>query len=413
MKLLGMATSLPMGRFLAAAALIVVVVAYVVVQLVRPVPPVTATVSVPATIIPGKPARLAWPSQGESAIGVEGSGLLQTHGAQTETPLASVTKLMTAYLVLRDHPLPTGTATGPSITITPTDVAIYKRDLKTGDSVVAVKAGERISERQALEALLIPSGDNIATLLADWDAGSESAFVAEMNAAARHLGLANTHYTGASGVEPGTVSTAASQVKLAMVDMAIPAFREIVGMAQVVLPVAGLQYNVDALLGKDGIVGVKTGFTTSAGACFVFAADTKIDGTPETVVGGIFRQFGTAKQPSALTQAFDATKALVRSADRALVRARVVRPGEVLGHLDAPWTGSIALEASHGVSVTGLPGQHVRTTVVLPARTSAPVPAGHHLGTAVVELGDRRIAVPLVTSRALPSVSVGWRLTNL
>ena len=407
-----MATSLPMGRLLAVVVLVLLAVAYVVVQFLRPVPAVSATASTVSVAMPGAPASLAWPSQGQAAIGVEGAGLLDTHGAQRATPLASVTKLMTAYVVLHDHPL-TATGSGPNITIGPADVTTYQQDKAAGDSVVAVTPGEQLSERQALEALLIPSGDNFATLLADWDAGTETAFVAKMNAAAKQLGLAHTRYTDASGVAPGTVSTAASQVRLAMVDMANPAFRSIVDMAQVTLPVAGLQYNVDALLGHDGIVGVKTGFTTTAGGCFVFAATTTIGGKPATMVGAVLHQFGTASQPSALTEAFDATTALVTSADHAFAQATVVHRGEVLGHLQAPWTHSVSLEAGGNVTLTGLPGQHVTTAVVLPNKVNAPVSAGHRLGSAVVELGDQRVTVPLVTSSALPSAPLSWRLTRI
>jgi serine-type D-Ala-D-Ala carboxypeptidase (penicillin-binding protein 5/6) len=409
-----MATSLPVGRLLAVVVIVLLAVAYVVVQFLRPVPSVTAsasTASATATM-PGAPATLTWPSQGESAVGVEGGGLLATAGAQTPTPLASVTKLMTAYVVLHDHPL-AAKASGPTITVTPADVTTYQQDRQAGDSVVPVQPGEKLSELEALEALLVPSGDNIASLLADWDAGSEPAFVAWMNAAANRLRLADTHYVDASGVVPGTYSTAASQVKLAMLDMEVPAFRAIVDMAQVTLPVAGLRYNVDALLGKDGIVGVKTGYTSSAGGCFVFAANTKVGGKPVMIVGAIFHQYGTAAQPSALTETFDATTALVTSVDHALVHATVVHRGEVLGELDAPWTGSVALESMGNVAFTALPGQHITTTVVLPDKVDAPVPAEHRLGKVVIEVGNERATAPLFTARALPSVSLGWRLTDV
>lgn len=408
-----MATSLPMGRFLAVIVIVLLAVAYVVVQFVRPVPPVTASAANTAsTELPGASASLAWPGQGESAIGVEGVGLLDSEGAQSPTPLASVTKLMTAYVVLHDHPL-AATSAGPDITISPADVATFQQDQRAGDSVVAVEPGEQLSERQALEALLIPSGDNVATVLADWDAGSETAFVAKMNADAEHLGLTGTRYADASGVAPGSESTASSQVRLAMLDMSNPAFRAIVDMAQVTLPVAGVQYNVDALLGKHGIVGVKTGFTTTAGGCFVFAASTTIGGKAETVVGAVLHQFGTTAQPSALTEAFDATNALLASADRALVQGTVVHGGEVLGHLDAPWAGSVSLEATRAVTLTGIPGQHVTIRVVLPDKVDAPVSSGQRLGSAVVEVGDQRVTVPLVTSKALPSAPISWKLTDI
>lgn len=390
---------------------VLLAVAYIVVQLVRAVPAVAATASGPAVTLPGA-ARLTWPGQGQAAIGIEGTGVLGVHGGQQGTALASVTKLMTAYIVLHDHPLASG-QTGPAITVSPADVTTYQQEHAAGDSVVAVTAGEKLTELQALEALLIPSGDNIATLLASWDAGTEAAFVTKMNATAKALGLAATHYADASGVTTGTTSSAAAQVRLAMDDMALPAFRAVVDMAQVTLPVAGLQYNVDAELGKHGIVGIKTGYTTVAGGCFVFAADAVVAGKSRLIVGAVLHQFGTPAQPSALTSAFDASIALLTSAEHSLETATVVHSGQTLGHLDAPWSPPVALVATRTVTLTGLAGQRATTTVTLPATISAPVPAHTTLGTAVVRLGSQRVSVQLMTSRTLAAASLGWRLTDV
>lgn len=396
---------------IAVLVVVVVAVAYVVVQLVRPVPAIAASGSDLSVTMPGTPAALAWPSQGEAAIGVEGAGLLATHGVQAETPLASVTKVMTAYVVLHDHPL-TATSQGPEITVTPTEVTTYQQDLAAGDSVVAVEAGEQLTEEQALEALLLPSGDNIATLLAVWDAGSASAFVVKMNAEAKAMGLTDTDYTDASGVAPETVSTAQAQVELAMQAMKIPAFRTIVALPQVTLPVAGLQYNVDAELGNDGIIGIKTGYTTSAGGCFLFAGVDKVGSTTTTVVGAVLHQSATSTEPSALTAAFAAATALLKSADPAIAQTTAITSGAVLGQLRAPWATTVDLEATHSVALTALAGEHASVTVVLP-KVAAPVAAHARLGEAVVHIGDERTSVPLVTSRALPSESLTARLTNV
>jgi serine-type D-Ala-D-Ala carboxypeptidase (penicillin-binding protein 5/6) len=401
-----------MGRILAVIVIVLAAVAYVVVQLVRPVPPVQASGVTLTPTMPGTPVSLGWPAQGQAAVGVEGTGLLAQDGPQTETPLASVTKLMTAYLVLRDHPL-AKTASGPNVTVTPTDVTTYETDQAQGDSVVAVTPGEQLNELQLLEALLIPSGDNIATLLAVWDAGSEQAFVAKMNATARQLGLRDTHYADASGVTPSTESTAAAQVRLAMADMAMPAFRAVVAMPQATLPVAGVVYNVDAELGKDGIIGVKTGYTTQAGGCFVFAATTKVDGRTRTVVGAVLHQEATATQPSPLTAAFDASSALLTSTEHGLEQDTVVRSGEVLGHIRAPWGPSVALKATRSVTLIGLAGARVRTAVDVPATVTPPVADSQRLGSAVVQLGDQRVTVPLATSGTLPGASLSWRLTDI
>lgn len=268
-------------------------------------------------------------------MGVEGVGLLGSRRSGRAVPIASVAKVMTAYLVPRDHPLAPGMS-GPEIAVSPADVEIYDADRAAGGSVTAVKAGERLSERQALEALLVTSANNVATLLARWDAGSQAAFVVKMNTEARALGLAGTHYTDASGVGTATVSNARDQVRLAMLALKLPAFAEAVALPQVTLPVAGLQHSYDHLLGRYGIVGVKPGSTSAAGACFVFAARELVGGRFVTVVGAVLGPPLTPTQPSILETAFHATTTLLESTSHALERFQLARRGSALAWLKRP-----------------------------------------------------------------------------
>jgi D-alanyl-D-alanine carboxypeptidase (penicillin-binding protein 5/6) len=210
---------------------------------------------------------------------------------QHPAPIASVAKVMTAYLVLRDHPLRRG-QDGPTITLTDDDVADTDRRADQGESVVTVAAGEQLSERQALQALLIPSANNIAVVLARWDAGSEGRFVARMNAVARSLGMSETRYTDPSGYDDATVSTAADQVRIVQRAMRLPVFADIVATPDAALPVAGTVHNTDALLGHDGFVGVKTGSDDAAGGCFAFRAIRWIDGRRTAVTGVVLGQPG-------------------------------------------------------------------------------------------------------------------------
>ena len=114
--------------------------------------------------------------------------------------------------------------------------------------MVEVKAGEELSERQALEALLLPSANNVAALLAVHEAGSIEALVAQMNEAAAELGMSQTRYTDPSGFEASTVSTAADQLKLARMAMSDPTFAQIVAKPSARLPVAGLVAHYNELV---------------------------------------------------------------------------------------------------------------------------------------------------------------------
>jgi len=231
-----------------------------------------------------------WPSRGQAAVQI---GQSQVHAGpnQHAAAIASVAKVMTAYLVLRDHPLQPG-QDGPTITLSAADVADTDRRRGRHESVVPISDGEQLTELQALQALLLPSANNIAAALARWDAGSAGRFVARMNAAARSLGMTHTRYTDPSGYDDGTVSTAADQVRIVDRAMRLAAFASIVATPSTTLPVAGTVHNTNTLLGRDGFVGVKTGSTDAAGGCFAFRAVRSIDGKRATITGVVLGQPG-------------------------------------------------------------------------------------------------------------------------
>jgi D-alanyl-D-alanine carboxypeptidase (penicillin-binding protein 5/6) len=232
-----------------------------------------------------------WPAYGQAAFIQTGRSKIQAGPNQHAAAIASVAKVMTAYVVLRDHPLQVG-QDGPTITLAGADVADTERRRRQEESVVSIAAGEQLTELQALQALLLPSANNIAAVLARWDAGSQERFVARMNATARSLGMTHTRYTDPSGFDDATVSTAADQARLVDRAMRLPVFASIVATPSATLPVAGTVHNTNTLLGHNGFVGVKTGSTAAAGGCFAFRAIRWIDGKRTTITGVVLGQPG-------------------------------------------------------------------------------------------------------------------------
>jgi D-alanyl-D-alanine carboxypeptidase (penicillin-binding protein 5/6) len=232
-----------------------------------------------------------WPADGQAAFIRSGESQIHVGPNQHAAAIASIAKVMTAYLVLSDHPLRPGEG-GPTITITNVDVADTERRRTQEESVVSVAAGEQLTELQALQALLLPSANNIAAFLAQWDAGSEDRFVAEMNATARSLGMTNTRYTDPSGFDDATVSTAADQVRIVERAMRLPVFASIVATPSAALPLVGTVRNTDTLLGRSRFVGVKTGSDDAAGGCFAFRAIRWVDGERTTITGVVLGQPG-------------------------------------------------------------------------------------------------------------------------
>ena len=248
------------------------------------------------------PPRTVWPPHGQAAFIQTGHSTIHAGPNQRPAPIASLAKVMTAYLVLRDHPLPPGEG-GPTITLTDSDVVDTERRRRQEESIVSIAAGEQLTELQALQALLLPSANNIAVVLARWAAGSEQRFVAWMNVAARSLGMRHTHYTDPSGYDDGTVSTAADQVRIVARAMRLPAFASIVATERAFLPVAGIVHNTNTLLGRNGFVGVKTGSDSAAGGCFAFRAIRRVKGKRTTITGVVMGQPGDDRIAAGLSAA--------------------------------------------------------------------------------------------------------------
>jgi serine-type D-Ala-D-Ala carboxypeptidase (penicillin-binding protein 5/6) len=395
-------------RYVAAFVVLAVIAAGVFagVQWTSSIPAPTFEPQVEADVVlPGSPPHLSWPSAGSAAVSVEGLGLVASNGGNSPQPIASIAKVMTADIILQDHPLAAGSS-GPQITFSAADVATYRTDLAGNQSVIPVVAGESLSELQALEALLIPSANNIAIRLAVWDAKTESAFVTKMNATAVRLGLSSSHFTDPSGLNDNTVSTATDLIKLGQAAMANPAFASIVSMPQVTLPYAGTVYNFDYDLGRDGIVGIKTGSDAAAGGCFLFLSNETAAGKQIKVIGVVLGQ----QTASPITAALDEAKTLVTEVKGDLHYLQAVGSGLSVGRVVAPWTSSVEVSTVNALTVFGWSGE--RFDLRLEPTTDLPhtLASGYHLGTLVLEVPGHAESTPVVTDAALVGPSDSWRL---
>lgn len=259
-------------------------------RITRPLARPALLTDLPSSLsVGGAQPALPWPAKGQGAVSVPSLGYSQQSGPETPVPIASLTKMANAVVVLRDHPITAG-GNGPMVTITADDVSEYNTELHNDQSTVAVRTGEVLTERQMLEALLTQSANNIAYALAAWDAGSQAPFVAKMNALAQSLGATSTHYVDASGYDPRSVSTAADCLRMAAAGMSDPTFAEVVAMKSVTLPLVGTLPNVVSEIGSNGVVGVKSGYTTKAGGCMVLAGNRVVQGRTVTVLVAVLGQ---------------------------------------------------------------------------------------------------------------------------
>ena len=394
-------------RWKVAIAIAFLVAVVGVANYLRPIPTVQAASAVPkSTTIAGTTPALPWPSVGSAAVAVSGLGPIATSGNEQSAPAASVTKVMTALLVLEDKPLKAGEQ-GPSMTITDLDVQAFLADKADQQSVVEVRTDELLTEFQALEALLVPSGNNIAFTLARWDAGSVDVFIGKMNKRGKALGMSHTTFADTAGASIESVSTPSDLVALGMAAMKQPVFAQIVALPQAILPVAGKVFNVNYVLGQSGIVGIKTGSGFNLGASFLYAATVTVDGRAITLYGCVMGQ-------PTLALAFTAAKALIAAMQPYLSVKRIIARNGTAGSYELPWGGGSDLLSTSDVDLVEWPGMVLSERLDAPAIVvDKPLAPGTAEGSLHVELGDYKLDVPLVTAASLYPPGRMWRLTRI
>lgn len=348
---------------------------------------------------------LAWPPYGESAMGVAGYDTIATHGAQTPVPTASIAKIMTALAVLKQKPLKLGQQ-GPTLVLTSTDVASYNAYLAEDGSVVKVAAGERITEYQALEAMLLPSGNNMADTLAKWAFGSLEAYSVQANNLAGSLAMSESHFgsADASGLSSETTSTAHDLVLLGEAALQSPVIASIVAEKQADVPVAGVIPNVNWMLGEDGVNGIKTGSNDQDKGVYLFSAkQTLPSGQAVTFVGAIM---GAPH----LLPALDASIPLLNSARLHFAPTVAVKAGQVVGHYSMPWGGSVEAVAAEPLTSLAWQGSTASYNAVFqPFR--APLTKGSSVGVLRSSIEPKQ-AVAIVIGQAVSAPKWYWRVLH-
>ncbi|WP_329395420.1 D-alanyl-D-alanine carboxypeptidase [Streptomyces lydicus] len=400
---------------------VLLAIIFVVAQSLRPLPDPTLTVgdATSSFTFEGGKLTIPWPAQGQAAIKVVGSGDLGTFGPQKPVPTASVAKIMTAYVTLRDHPLKKDEG-GPQIEVDAK--AVTEGGSRHESRIEGLKAGQKFSQQNMLKMLMIPSGNNIARLLARWDTKSdnEAAFVKKMNAAAKDLGMKNTTYTDPSGLDPKTVSTAVDQLKLAEAVMKYDAFRPIVAMTNADIP--GLSQRINSnidnlLLAGLSIKGIKTGSSTAAGGTLSWAAYKTVDGKDRLILGTMMDQHFKGLDPdgaNSLTLVKDNSQKVIEAVRNALTSAPAVKKGQVVGYVDDGLNGLTPVVATKDLKAVGVPGQKLKLSVGDGGKT---VPhtakAGTEVGVLTVGNGESMQKVPVALKEDLVEPSFGAKLVRI
>ena len=400
------------GWVIAAVLLGTVVIGGGVVTAVRvnaaPPPPVLH-LDVPPTYVPvpGPPTPVHQPPQGSLALQGLGHDIALLD-ADTPHPIASVAKVMTAYQVVQVHPLADQFDEGQVLTMTDVDVQDWHDTVRKDGSSLPVAAGERLTEKQLLLGLLLPSANNFADTLGRWVSGSVDGFVSDLNTAANQLGMTHTHFADPSGFSPQTVASASDLVILGKKVLQIRALAAIVATQHAQLPDGTQLDNLDNLLGSEpGWLGIKTGSTPEAGGCLLFAAKQQVGSGNLTLVGAVL---GQTDLPAAL----DAARTAVETGFEGYGVVHIADVPAISGTVTTRWADTSAVHISTaGVDTGGVPvrmGTVLRLTVAT-APLAAREPMNHTVATIAGYDGDtRRFEWAVVLDRDIPLPSAMWML---
>jgi D-alanyl-D-alanine carboxypeptidase (penicillin-binding protein 5/6) len=314
--------------------------------------------------------------------------VLTSHAGNERRLIASTTKLMTAYVAMKDLPLKKIVHAQPF-------------EYEYGDSVMGLRPGQRISVHDLLRGLIMLSAGDAAHTLAIESAGTVKKFVGQMNRYAAALGLTNTHYENPIGLNsPRNYSSALDLATLTEELLRIPAFAKIADAREATLrsmrPIEHIHSINELLEMAPWVTGVKTGHTWKAGYVMVGSGEKK----------GIKLIAVDIDAPTDETRFSDAFE-LLRWGFGQYHRGTAIKKGEEFASPTIKYSGGeLPLVAGHSLTVRLRKGQKAEVTVDAPAKVTGPISGGARLGTATVTVdGLRAGTVPLVAGRRIPAAS--------
>jgi D-alanyl-D-alanine carboxypeptidase (penicillin-binding protein 5/6) len=324
-----------------------------------------------------------------TVVDARSGDVLSSHAASRNLAIASTTKLMTAYVAMKELPLDKVVRAAPYS-------PLY------GESLMGLRTGERVSVRDLLYGLILVSGNDAAHTLAVRAAGSEARFVRQMNRYAAALGLADTHYANPVGLDqPGNYSSAADLATLTRRLLREPVFAKIADSRTALLrslrPPRRIETLNDLLYMASWATGVKTGHTFDAGYVLVGSGQKKGVSLVSVAIGAPTEETRFTDNLILLEWGFSQYR-----------RRLPIRRGQDLADPEIRYSGGeLPLRAARSLQVGVRRGQQVDLRVRAPQEVEGPVRRGARLGEATVFVAGRKIgSVPLLTSRAVPEASL-------
>ena len=329
------------------------------------------------------------PSNGATAIGTLNEGVKSVSGGDNPRPTASMAKVITALVVLDKAPLPNN----ESFTVTARDVERYNREMVRNGSRLHIIEGEEITQRQAIEAIMLISANNIADSLVRWVFDDFDTYKKAANEWLSKHGLEDTTIgKDASGFDPSTTSTPSDMIEIGRLALQNEALREIFQEQSAVFPLVGEEANTNQLL-SDGFIGIKTGNSDQALSCLLFAREHRND----IIIGVMMGQpFNTT---------FDSARMVWESIDQNFEDVAI--PAKtIVGKYNLPWGGEVEVVTSEEVS--SQVWSDAQPEIVLDPIS---LDTDHRSNVGTITLGEQTAALRI--NSIVDGPPIEWRFTNI
>lgn len=375
-----------------------ILVVYCLYWYVQPVGPISSKTKVLSVHAAANP-EMTWPAASQAAIGSIDQGVLATKPNQISKPTASTAKLITVLTVLKEKPIKVGEQ-GPTIIMTQKDVDLYNEYFAKDGSTAKVEVGEKLTEYQMLQGILLPSANNYADSLAIWAFGDLESYQKAAQKLVNQYDMKKTIVgTDASGFSPTTTSTAEDLTKLAIASIKNEVVAEIVQQPQADLPVAGIKQNTNWLLGADGVIGLKTGNTDEAGGVYVVASKYDYDKTHSTTIVGAVQG-----EPNVIA-AIHQSRLLINQAKANYKLVKSISKGQIIATYSSAWGQTVNAVAASNVESLQWGSSKIKPQVQLD-KINPPIAKGTKVGT--VKVGDATTDV--ILQNALETPDWQWRV---
>lgn len=367
-----------------------------------------------APVVPAPAAAaLAFPSQGAAAISVSGgdaylgptaSGVWATSGTGEPRSMASITKLITAMVILDAKPLADASDPGPTITFDKADSDLYDKYYVMGATIARMPTGSTMSLRDALATMLIPSASNYADAVSTWAFGSQGAFV---DAARRWLaahGLTGTTVVEPTGISPRNTSTPVDLLAIGKLALAHPTIASIAATPSLSLPGPGGMSNTNTLLGVNGITGLKTGNLGEDSYNLLYSATLDMGAAEPLAVVGVAMGGATRESlNSDVVRTLDSIRAGFRPVP-------LVSQGLEVGSYSTPWGSTARMIVAGDASI--FTWSDTPITATMQTTTPKTYEDGEVVGSITYTAGPNSTTVPLEIGGSIIPPTEWWRLTH-